>query len=179
MRAATLPGEIKGSVSQEFDDLFREHNRLVYRTAYGVTGSAEDAEDVLQTIFLRLLQREFPPDLQTNPKAYLFRAAVNVSLNTVRARKRRVLVADVEDLEVLTHRPQALPLEDLHRRLYEAIAGLDPEAAQILILRYIHNYSDAQIATLLGKSRGVIAVRLFRLRNRLRKLVKGERHEAQ
>jgi hypothetical protein len=48
----------------EFDQLFREHYQLVYRTAFSVTRSAEDAEDVLQTIFMRLVRREFPPDLK-------------------------------------------------------------------------------------------------------------------
>jgi RNA polymerase sigma factor (sigma-70 family) len=63
--------------------------------------------------------------------------------------------------------------EDLHKRLYAAIAELEPEAAQTVILRYVHNYSDAAIAKLMGKSRTVIAVRLFRSRARLRKLIRG------
>lgn len=48
----------------EFDQLFREHYQLVYRTAFRVTRSEEDAEDVLQTVFLRLVRREFPPELK-------------------------------------------------------------------------------------------------------------------
>ena len=56
------------SFPQELEDIFREHYRLVYLTAYSVTGSAEDAEDVLQSLFLRFLGRGFPPDLRKNPK---------------------------------------------------------------------------------------------------------------
>jgi RNA polymerase sigma factor (sigma-70 family) len=63
------------------------------------------------------------------------------------------------------------PAEELHRKLYEAIAQLNPKAASILILRYLHNYSDADIAKLLGTSRGVIAVTLYRSRARLKKLM--------
>jgi RNA polymerase sigma-70 factor, ECF subfamily len=66
------------------------------RTAYSVTGSRQDAEDVLQTVFLRLLRRGFPPDFGRNPEGYLYRAAVNLSLNTMRARQRQQLVDDVE-----------------------------------------------------------------------------------
>jgi RNA polymerase sigma-70 factor (ECF subfamily) len=161
-----------GPVGQEFDQIFREHYQLVYRTAYGVTGSPEDAEDILQTIFLRLLRREFPPDLKKNPKAYLYRAAVNLSLNTLRLRRRHVLTDDAERFEAAAQTPESNSAEELHKRLYAAIAELDPEAAQILILRYVHNYSDADIAKLLGKSRGVIAVRLFRSRARLKKLIR-------
>jgi RNA polymerase sigma-70 factor (ECF subfamily) len=63
-----------------------------------VTGSAEDAEDVLQTVFLRLLRR-LPPDLQKNPKAYLYRAAVNQSLDLIRRRRREEPIANSERLE--------------------------------------------------------------------------------
>ena len=63
--------------------------------------------------------------------------------------------------------------EEIHRRLYEAVAELTPESAHILILRYIHDYSDAEIAKLLGTSRGTIAVSLYRSRLRLRKLMRG------
>src|SRR5947207_3972873 len=84
-------------LSQDVEDIFRQHYQLVYRTAYGVTGRAEDAEDVVQTIFLRLLKREVSPDLTKNLKGYLYRAAVNLSLNVVQTRRRSV-AEDVEDL---------------------------------------------------------------------------------
>jgi RNA polymerase sigma factor (sigma-70 family) len=49
---------------------------------------------------------------------------------------------------------------------------LSPKAAEILILRYVHGYSDAEIAKFLGTSRGTIAVSLFRSRSRLRKVIR-------
>src|SRR5262245_8265682 len=64
---------------QQLEEIFQEHYRLTYRTAYAITGAAEDAEDIVQSIFLGLLRREVPPDLQKNPGAYLYRAAVNGS----------------------------------------------------------------------------------------------------
>src|SRR6185436_9236294 len=89
----------KPPLTEQLDRIFREHHELVYRTAYGVTGSREDAQDVVQTIFLKLLRQEFPPDLERNPKAYLYRAAVNLSLNTIRQRQRRVSIEDAGQLE--------------------------------------------------------------------------------
>jgi RNA polymerase sigma-70 factor (ECF subfamily) len=141
----------------------------MYRTAYGVLGRHEDAEDVVQTIFLRLIRQEFPPDLGKNPEAYLYRAAVNSSLSTIRNRRREVLVDNEAHFEMPA--PTDSVNHERHRRLYEAIAELKPEAAQIVILRYMHNKSDAEIAKLLGASRGAIAVRLYRSRARLRRLL--------
>jgi RNA polymerase sigma-70 factor (ECF subfamily) len=157
--------------SQAFEALFQEHYVLVYRTAYGVTGRVEDAEDVVQTVFLRLLQRERPRDFFRNPKGYLYRAAVNQSLTIVETRRRRARTEDSEDLAASISARTSSPAEDIHRRLYEAIAQLKPKAAAILILRYLHNYSDAEIAKMLGTSRGVIAVTLYRTRAHLKKLL--------
>ena len=87
--------------NQEFDGLFREHFQFVYSTAYTVTGSRQDAEDVVQSIFLRLIRRDIPPALRQSPKAYLYRAAINESLNIIRFRKRHELTADTDRLENL------------------------------------------------------------------------------
>src|SRR6185436_4808410 len=170
-------------VPQEFEQLFREHSSLVYRTAFGVTGSAEDAEDVLQTIFMRLVRRDWPPNLRNHPKAYLYRAAVNVSLNVIRSRRNLTLTNDVEIFERSAHAVQSRETTEIRERLLttlEILADEDSSAVELLILRYVHNYSDADIAKMMGKSRTTIAVRLFRARARLKKLMRataGEKHE--
>jgi DNA-directed RNA polymerase specialized sigma24 family protein len=62
------------NVPQDLDQIFLANYQLVYRTAYGLTARREDAEDVLQTLFLRLLQHGFPPGIRRNAKGYLYRA---------------------------------------------------------------------------------------------------------
>jgi RNA polymerase sigma-70 factor, ECF subfamily len=152
------------------EEIFRENYRLIYRTAYHLTGNAPDAEDVLQTIFLRLLRNESTPDEQRNLKGYLYRAAVNVSLDLVRSRRHHALV-DVERL--IAPASEATRFDDeAHQRLIEAIAELRPRAAHILVLHYVHGHSDAEIAQILGTTRGTIAVSLFRTRLRLKKMIR-------
>ena len=167
-----LPSARGMALTSELDDLFREHHQLIYRTAYSVTGSKPDAEDVLQIIFLRLLRRGLPPDLLKNPKGYLYRAAINVSLNTVRDRERRK--TDTDSDRLLSVVDPAAPVgvdAEIRRQLLDAIAQLKPRAVEILILRHVHDCSDAEIARMLGTSRGTVAVALFRARARLRKLL--------
>src|SRR5689334_8676899 len=159
------------SLSRAVQEIFKNHAQLVYRTAYGVTGSHEDAEDVLQATFVRLLQGELAPGLQKNPKAYLYRTAVNRSLDIIRSRRRQVSYEDAgcdEKSSVANDSPD----DARHRKLYEAIAKLKPENAEIVILRYVHEKSDAEIAQILGVSRGTIALRLFRSRARLKRLLR-------
>src|ERR1017187_9215159 len=66
---------------EDLDLIFREHHSTVFRAAYRVTGNASDAEDVLQTVFMRLLRR--PPEAEAvgNMEGYLRRAAVNATLD--------------------------------------------------------------------------------------------------
>ena len=161
-------------LAEDLEDAFREHSRLVYRTAYSVTGRAQDAEDVVQTLFLQLLRRGFPTEFRKNPKGYLYRAAVNQSLNVVKSRRRQAAV-DPEQLEAAVHGPDerdAAAKEDLQARLIDAIATLNPRAVEMLILRYEHDTSEAEIGRLLGTSRAVVAVTLFRARTRLKKLLR-------
>jgi RNA polymerase sigma-70 factor (ECF subfamily) len=171
MQTASVPRMAGGLFPPEFEETFQEHYVLVYRTAYGITGRVEDAEDVVQTIFLRLLQRETPRDCISNPRGYLYRAAVNLSLTVVDTRRRRARTEESADVAASVPARASNRAEELHRQLYEAIAQLKPKAAAILTLRYLHNYSDAEIAKLLGTSRGVIAVTLYRSRARLKKLL--------
>jgi RNA polymerase sigma-70 factor (ECF subfamily) len=159
------------ALSEELAILFREHSRLVYRTAYYVTRSAQDAEDVAQGVFLHLVRRGVPPGLRDNPKGYLYRAAVNLSLTAVRSRERRALAeqAQAESSDPSVRRNG--PTTDLQERLASAIPTLSPRAVEMLVLRYEHGFTEVEIGRLLGTSRAVVAVTLFRARARLKKLL--------
>jgi len=172
MSTLAVPRVTAKPLDQDFEQIFREHSQMLYRTAYSMLNNPADAEDVLQTIFLRLLRREFPPNLQKNVKGYLYRAAVNLSLNVIRSRQRHEQIGDADRVDVPADDIASSIAEDTHRLLAEAFAELHPEAAQMLVLRYVHEYSDAEIARLLGTSRGSIAMRLFRSRARLKKLMR-------
>jgi RNA polymerase sigma-70 factor, ECF subfamily len=172
MSTLTAPDKSNMVLPEEFERLYREHATFVYRTAFRITRNAEEAEDILQTIFLRLIRRECPPDLQKLPRAYLYRAAVNAALDAIQLRRNRSGSADVSEIESTLHSPDSSSEEKIHQKLHAAIAELNPAAAEMVILRYMHNYSDAEIAKMLGKSRGVVAVTLYRSRARLKKLIR-------
>jgi RNA polymerase sigma factor (sigma-70 family) len=165
--------------SEEFEGLFREHYLLVYRTACLITGSPQDAEDVLQTIFLRLMRRSIPPDIRKNAKGYFYKAAVHLSLDTIRARRREVLTSDFTTLEGQTCTDASNAQYGLDRRLIETLAKLTPRAVEIVTLRYVHDYTEPEIAKLLRITRGTVAVALFRARMRLRKLLRASTFEGQ
>jgi RNA polymerase sigma-70 factor (ECF subfamily) len=171
MSIGTIPHSSDKALTQEFEQIFREHCQFVYRTAYSVTGNHADAEDVLQAIFLKLIQMQMTERFWNEPKAYLYRSTVNLALNTMRSRKRQNLTHDIESLEAPAL-SDSTDKESLQRDLMKAIAQLPPSMVEMVILRYGHDYSDAQIAKMLGKSRGTVAVTLYRARARLKKFLR-------
>lgn len=108
---------------QEVEHLFREHHELVFRTAYSILNSAADAEDVVQSLFLRLVRRQTPAGFRSNIKGYFYRAAVNHSLDVVRARRRYELVGDVGRFDGVRPGPaDSEHAERQHRQLEAALA---------------------------------------------------------
>lgn len=157
--------------------LFTQHHERVFRVARRITGNASDAEDVLQTVFLRIMRREEPP-LRTDDAAnYLHRAATNASLDLLRRRKA-ARAEPIEDAERFQdHEPNP---EDAHEgaeirdKVRAALAGLNPRAAEIFVMRYFDGYGNREIARLLNTSWSTIAVTLHRTRAKLQKDLKGE-----
>jgi RNA polymerase sigma-70 factor (ECF subfamily) len=160
------------ALHRELEQLFRAHYQMLYRTAYSILHNREDAEDVPQTIFLKLLRTGASPEVSKNTAGYLYRAVVNQSLSILRSRKRQPATDSAELLKAPVQADEISTEENRHQRLYVAMGDLAPGAVHLLLLRYVHNYSDAQIAKLLGTSRGAVALRLYRSRARLRKLMK-------
>ena len=173
---------------EQLEALFRDHNKGIFRVAYRITGSQSDAEDVLQTIFMRLTPGWSGRDLSPNPRAFLYRAAINASLDIVRLRKRGNSVSlDVVDLEhdpkiVLAGPEKDLADMELRELIRQAVAKLEGRAATAFALRYYEGYDNGRIAEVLGTSQLVVAVTLHRARTRLRKEIGSyleKHHEAQ
>ncbi|MBS1795741.1 MAG: sigma-70 family RNA polymerase sigma factor [Acidobacteria bacterium] len=158
---------------EELGALFREHHKAIFRIAYRITGSRSDAEDVLQTIFLRLAPGR--RDLSPNPEGYLHRAAVNASLDLIRRRTRANFVAfDSVDVNYSPKLAAPSPEDDLadtelRELIRHAVAKLEGRAATAFALRYFEGLDNARIAAVLGTSQMVVAVTLHRARTRLRK----------
>jgi RNA polymerase sigma-70 factor, ECF subfamily len=158
---------------EALEAIFREHHGSVFRAAYRITGNAADAEDVLQTVFMRLLRRDEQPDLSNSAGSYLHRAAVNAALDMLRRRKRAraVDLDDVSDQLVDTaNQPERnRGNRELSRRLRAAMTHLSPRQAEIFTLRYLEGLGNLEIARMLGSSQTSIAVILHRARHRLQK----------
>lgn len=161
----------------ELEQLFRDHGRSVLRAALRVTGSAQDAEDVVQTVFMRLIRSGGATALNENPANYLHRAAVNASLDVVRARRTRAAtpLTPIEHtlVDATEVGPEATSISrEIRQEVRRALAEVSPRAAEIFALRYFEGYDNHEIARMVGTSRSTVAVILHRTRHRLRDAIR-------
>lgn len=168
----------KGSI-RDVETLFREHHDRVFRAAYRITGSVVDAEDVLQTVFLRLSRRDNLKDginLEPSPTSYLHRAAINASLDLVRQRGRSqsVPIDDVAPILKASHtlNPESQRANrELRARIRQSLTKLGEKSAEMFVLKYFEGYGNNEIAEMMGTSAMVVGVLLHRARARVKKEV--------
>lgn len=163
---------------EAFGALVRLHQRRIYRLALHLLRSAAEAEDVTQETFVRAYGALDRFDGRSEPFTWIYRIAVNLSLNAIRARKpnRHSVTPDdprVEPLLVEQRPALASPegvSEDkqLARALYSGIDSLSEVLRTTLILVAVDGLSHTDASKILGCSEGTVAWRIHEARRRLR-----------
>lgn len=146
-----------------FAELYERHCHAVYRAALRVTGNPADAEDVLQTVFLRVLSQGRDAGSAPPPLAYFRRAAVNAAVDLLRRRAVRAESVYDEGSPQDATEPPSLLKEQLRR----AIATLDRHDAELFLLRHVEGLSIEELAGMFQLEKNNVAVRLHRIRTRL------------
>ena len=154
---------------QRLSDLFAMHHRRVLMAAYRITGSMADAEDVAQSVFLRLTAGDEPA--MSNAGSYLYRAAINGALDLLRRRQTEPLdSASSVRSQGRGSRPEAeAAAGQLVSWLRTALGELSPRAAEMFTLRYVEELNNREIAELMHTSQAVVAVTLHQVRSKLKK----------
>ena len=172
MASPTLPAV---EMQTDLSVLFATHHRRVLMAAYRITGSMADAEDVAQSVFVRLAGGE--QRAISNEGSYLYRAAINAALDLLRRRA----VAACEPLDVAGELPSqsagSRPDDELSNRelvqwVRNALGELSPRAAEMFVLRYVEELDNREIAAMMQTSQAVVAVTLHQARSRLKKQLK-------
>ena len=161
----TLRGE-----RNAFGELVDRYQKVVFNLAYRVTGNEQDAEDVAQTVFLKVYE-----NLATyNPKyqffSWMYRIAINEAVNN--KKKVRHSVELSEDLAVPERTPHDdVVAMDVENQIGVAIMSLTPENRAILLLRHYQEFSYKDIAYIMDLSEQKVKSRLFSSRQKLGKIL--------
>ncbi len=147
----------------DIEDPFRRYRDDVYRLALSYTKSIQEAEDVCQTVFLKLLQQEsVTPGKE---KAWLMQVTANQCRNLLRSSWWR----NTAPLEEASDSVQPKNLE-----IYQAVMALPPKYRVVIYLRYYEELTTAEMGKLLHISQTAVTTRLSRAREMLKQQLKEE-----
>ena len=169
--------------TQAFEELVRRHERRVFRTALAITGSTEDAEEVIQNSFLKVFQHLAGFERSSRFTTWLTRIAVNESLQILRRRKNMQSLDDPEmpGEDVMPRRveewhdnPEKLyAAQEIRSIVEEAVRRLPPAYRVVFLLRDIEEMTAEEAAETLGLSVPAIKSRLLRARLMMREELAG------
>jgi RNA polymerase sigma-70 factor (ECF subfamily) len=141
------------------EELYLIHFDRIYSYLHVSVGNRHDAEDLTTQTFLRMLESIGKFRWQSAPfSAWLFRIAHNLAMDHFRATKRWQPEEEVPEPEPdESTSAEAGALESIGRKsMLELIEELSPEQQQVLTLKFVFNFANAEAATILGKTEGAI-----------------------
>jgi RNA polymerase sigma-70 factor (ECF subfamily) len=141
------------------EELYLIHFDRIYSYLHVSVGNRHDAEDLTTQTFLKMLEAIGKFRWQSAPfSAWLFRIAHNLAMDHFRANKRWQPEEDVPEPEPdETTSAEAGAFESIGRKsMLELIEDLSPEQQQVLTLKFVFNFANAEAATILGKTEGAI-----------------------
>lgn len=153
--------DVGASSREEAERLVQTYSDLILRLSFTYLKNTEDAKDICQTVFLRLLEK--PREFQSpeHERAWIIRTAVNVCKDQLKSSWRRTTV----DLSAAS---DARAPEAEEGSLWAAVALLPPKYRTVIYLYYYEGYSANEIAQMLGEKPATVATRLSRGRDKLR-----------
>ena len=166
-----------------FEQIVLQTERAVYNLAFSIVKKKEDAEDVTQETYLRLWRVASELKLEGSLKLYILKAARNLSLDLIRKNSRMdeidtvILDSDGEfEIDIADDSPDSRPDASYLRKVeketvLQSIEELPSAAREMIVLRDIEGLSYAEIGAMLGIAEGTLKSKLFRARERLRKII--------
>ena len=146
---------------EQFTSLAKTHMDMIFRLAFGYLKSKADADDVTQTVLLRLYKTDKVFESDAHVKNWLLRVTVNECKKIWRSPWNRTEDFDSYAETLTFDEPQ-------YAGLFEAIMALDGKCRAAVVLHYCEGYSIAETAALLGVPAGTVGTRLSRAREKLK-----------
>lgn len=161
-------------------ELYDRYNRLVYRTALGVTGDPDSAADLLQEVFLRLYRfaKRIDPERPLEP--WLYRMTANLSYTWVKRRKWMQPIDDVSDWLAGDRKSQPTyraEQNEAWHRVETAIQRLPVAQRLVIVLYYINECSLQEVAEILEIPAGTVKSRLHYARQSLKEQMEGSENK--
>ena len=152
--------------ADEIESIVNRYADPLYRICITQLKNTADAEDAVQTVFLKLLQKAPSFESEAHEKAWLIRVAVN-ACRDIQRRRLRHPEEPLEDTEL----PAELKTDS---GVLEALGKVPEKYRIVLTLHYVEGYTAAEIAPMIGKTQSAVKMRLQKGRQRLEEIYRKE-----
>lgn len=149
--------------------IFQMYNSRLFVYCSKILGDSEQAEDVVQAVWERVIKMRSNPQEVNNPTGFLFRIARNLSINHIKVRSRTI---SLENIDEYSHPSTEMPgSSDVEELILSSLDSLKFEDRELLVLHTYCGYKLEEIAEMLGISPNAVWTRASRARARLRTVV--------
>lgn len=148
-------------------DLLDKYGDMVLRIAYTYLKNRADAEDIVQDVFLRIIDKKPSFNDENHEKSWLIRATINMCKNKVNLfwNKNKCSIDDVQEFAVSDK-------YNTDTSVFQAVMALGEKYRVVIYMYYYEGYSTPEIADVIGKSETTIRSLLHRARNKLKDMLK-------
>lgn len=156
--------------NRAFERLVERYESQVAATVIGMLGQCQAADDIGQEVFIRFYKALDRFRQESSLGTYLTRIAINLSLNELKRRKRRLLLFQKpeENTNLATMNPDdSMERNERQRLVEQAIQKLHPAFRAVVVLRLVEGYSTEETAQILAVPLGTVLSRLSRAQKKL------------
>jgi RNA polymerase sigma-70 factor, ECF subfamily len=156
---------------EAFGQIVEQYRLRVLRTAHGIVGSSDEAEDVAQEVFVKAWQSidTFRPGGSLG--AWLYRIAVNAAIDAIRRRRPQIALDDIAPPPSDQHIERSILEAEDAARVRRAVQALPTASRAALILREYEQLSYAEIADVLNIPMGTVMSRLHYARQTIKQIL--------
>ncbi len=177
-RDAALVKDCKLGNRQAMSELVGKYQKPVYNAAYRILGNSDDAADTTQTVFLKVFEHIADYDPKFKFFSWVYRIAINESLNQVKKHHRQEPLADSE-ISPWQSPSESMESTTLCNRVQAALMALDMDYRTVVILKHIYGFSYQQISETLQLPEKTVKSRLYSARQLMKKMLSTEMRQFQ
>lgn len=160
---ADLIRRVQADDLDAFEAFFERYRGLIHRTAYGLTGDSQAAEEILQDTFIRAYRHRASLRTDVSPVPWLHRVALNLCYSRLGRRRldcEPIGESTTELRDAGLEPPEHVEREELRQSIRTGVAALPPKHQGVVILYYLHGMSLQETSDILGIALGTVKSRL-------------------
>lgn len=138
-------------LTDNFENMYRTHYKMLRNAADNIIGDTDAAHDVVQEVFVKLLNKGDDVTLILNQKAYLFRSVINASITYLENNKNKTRLGELK-IESSGTTDSKMLTKELELKIQNALDGLPPKCKAIFVLSRFEGLKNKEIAEQLGLS---------------------------